>query len=85
MVDLRELSITVVVPAYNEERRIISGLRAIDSFLTASGSKYDIVVVDDGSTDKTAETVEALIAGMPSVRLLRALRSGKRLRLAGML
>jgi len=45
--------LSVVIPAYNEERRLASTLPEIRSYL--SGREYEVVVVDDGSADGTAE------------------------------
>jgi dolichyl-phosphate beta-glucosyltransferase len=64
--------ISVVIPAYNEERRIGASLAAIISYLDSGQEDYEIVVVDDGSRDGTAATVEqAKGAAGGRVRLLR--------------
>lgn len=64
--------ISVVIPAYNEERRIGASLAAIISYLDSGQEDYEIVVVDDGSRDGTAATVEqAQGAAGGRVRLLR--------------
>lgn len=55
--------VSIVVPAYNEARRIESSLREIDAYLVRQGYASEIVVVDDGSSDGTAELVCALAAG----------------------
>ena len=64
---MAEMFLSIVVPAYNEERQIAATLRAIRTFADAQEFPVEIVVVDDGSTDATADVV-AKIAG---VRLLR--------------
>lgn len=65
------MEISVVIPALNEEAGIegaVAGAcRALDRF-TAS---YEVIVVDDGSSDGTAAKVELLAAGRPAVRLIR--------------
>jgi glycosyltransferase involved in cell wall biosynthesis len=64
--------ISVVIPAYSEERRIAASLAAITSYLEHGQEDYEILVVDDGSRDATAATVEqALPAAGGRVRLLR--------------
>jgi dolichyl-phosphate beta-glucosyltransferase len=64
--------ISVVIPAYNEERRIAASLAAITSYLESGQEDYEILVVDDGSRDATAATVEqAHRAAGGRVRLLR--------------
>ena len=48
------LSLSVVIPAFNEEKRLPSTLAAILRYLRAQGGTFEVVVVDDGSTDRTA-------------------------------
>ncbi len=67
------LALSVVVPAYNEEARLPRTLRRLREYLDARGEPYEIVVVDDGSTDGTAEAARA--AGGPVVRLLAGERN----------
>lgn len=47
--------LSIVIPAYNEEARLESSLRRIASFMAQKEWEFEIVVVDDGSTDRTAE------------------------------
>jgi dolichyl-phosphate beta-glucosyltransferase len=58
----------VVIPAYNEAGRLPPTLAAIRRFLDGWGRPYEIVVVDDGSTDDTVE--RARQAGGPVVTVL---------------
>jgi dolichyl-phosphate beta-glucosyltransferase len=60
--------LSVVIPAYNEARRLPSTLTRVREHLGARGVEHEIVVVDDGSTDATAEVARA--AGN-AVRVLR--------------
>jgi cellulose synthase/poly-beta-1,6-N-acetylglucosamine synthase-like glycosyltransferase/peptidoglycan/xylan/chitin deacetylase (PgdA/CDA1 family) len=69
--DLRPPPVTVVVPAYNEEAGIAGTVRS----LLASSHPVHVIVVDDGSTDRTAAVVEAL--GLPNVGLIRQPNAGK--------
>ena len=65
-------SISIVVPAYNEERRLPSTLDALVAYLDAREWTFaEIVVVDDGSTDGTVALVERRRAARPLIRLLR--------------
>jgi len=59
---------SLVVPAYNEEGGIAASLERVLDVLATAGSDYEIIVVDDGSTDGTAAAVAAFDRG---VRLLR--------------
>ena len=47
-------SISIIIPAYNEEERIENSLNSAIEFLTSKNYNFEIIVVDDGSTDKTA-------------------------------
>jgi glycosyltransferase involved in cell wall biosynthesis len=67
-----EPTFSVVVPAFNAERTIAATVRSV---LMQTRSDFELLVVDDGSTDTTAERVEEL-AGDPRVRLLRQPNSG---------
>lgn len=52
-------SLSVIVPAYNEEERIEETLIKIDNFLDIYAPNSEIIVVNDGSSDKTAQIVSA--------------------------
>jgi len=65
-------SVSVVVPAYNEAVGIA---RAVRSLAASSYRDLDIVVVDDGSTDATADIVDGL--GLDRVRVMRRANGGK--------
>jgi dolichyl-phosphate beta-glucosyltransferase len=71
---LPELS--VVIPAYNEEKVIAQTLEAVTGYFEQAHVPHEILVVDDGSTDRTAETVARLATRLP-VRLLRGPHRGK--------
>jgi dolichyl-phosphate beta-glucosyltransferase len=63
-------AVSIVVPAYNEERIIGETIRRLDRYFGDTGLSYEIVVVDDGSTDETVETVSRAIETFPRVRLI---------------
>ena len=64
-------SISIVIPAYNEEARLPSTLSAILSYLAARGwADFEVLVVNDGSTDSTAAVTEQLRSAHPEIRLL---------------
>ncbi|MEU5051975.1 dolichyl-phosphate beta-glucosyltransferase [Streptomyces sp. NPDC021096] len=66
------VDLTVVVPAFNEEDRLAPTLRAIREHLgTLEPLRWELLVVDDGSTDGTAAITEAAAADEPRIRLLR--------------
>jgi glycosyltransferase involved in cell wall biosynthesis len=50
--------VTIVIPAHNEEHGIEDGLNTVEKALRSSGWEYEIIVVDDGSSDATGERAE---------------------------
>lgn len=62
--------LSVIIPAYNEEALIISTLDCLQSYLSARPESYEIIVVDDGSRDRTVESVQQLQKNNNQVRLL---------------
>jgi len=65
------LTLSIVIPAYNEEQRLPSTLDRIFTWL--DGSPYsgtEVLVVDDGSTDGTVKVVESRAASEPRLRLI---------------
>jgi dolichyl-phosphate beta-glucosyltransferase len=65
-----EIELSVVVPAFNESARIGASLQKICRYLSAKGMGFEIIVVDDGSTDDTAEKVRTAAAGDCAIRLV---------------
>ncbi|MBI5358764.1 glycosyltransferase [Candidatus Amesbacteria bacterium] len=53
-------SLSVVVPAYNEEGNIVKCITTLNNFFQKSSYDYEIIVVDDGSKDKTGELAHQL-------------------------
>jgi len=52
--------LSIIIPAYNEAERIPKTLLDIDKYLSQVEFSYEIIVVNDGSKDKTAEVVTNL-------------------------
>jgi dolichyl-phosphate beta-glucosyltransferase len=61
---------SIIIPSYNEERRLPETLERIAAYLRASGREAEILVVDDGSTDRTAAIAEFFRGKFPALRLL---------------
>ncbi len=61
---------SIVIPAYNESARIPATLQSVVDCIRERGWSAEVVVVNDGSTDSTAEVVRAFAAANPEVRLL---------------
>lgn len=63
--------LSVVVPAYNEELRLETPLRDICSYCSNMYDGFEVIVVDDGSQDRTSELVRDLSASFPEIKLIR--------------
>lgn len=63
-------SISVVIPAYNEATRIASTLQKIHEYLRSSCPGFEILVVNDGSADSTAELAGRFCETMPELKIL---------------
>ena len=61
--------ISIVIPAYNEELLLGDTLRTLHASAASIGEPYEIIVVDDGSTDRTAEIARAHDARVVGVHL----------------
>lgn len=61
-------AVSIVIPAYNEEQRLGPTLQAVHQHLTASGWSFEIVVVDDGSTDGTVALCRTVGERLGAVR-----------------
>ena len=59
------LSLSYVVPAYNEEQRLGDSLAKLIAYSAAQPFAVEIVVVDDGSADRTADIATEAIANLP--------------------
>ena len=68
---VRAMDISIVIPAYNEERAIGSTLERTLDYLGERSWAFEVLVIDDGSVDETAARVEAVGREHPAVRCLR--------------
>lgn len=69
--------LSLIIPAHNEERRLPKTLSTVQQFLTAQSYPSEVLVVENGSRDRTAQVVQAFAQEHPSVRLLQESRRGK--------
>jgi dolichyl-phosphate beta-glucosyltransferase len=61
--------LSVVVPCYNEEQRLPRTIEQIERYLDGTGTSYELILVDDGSTDGTRKVMDAAAANHGSVRI----------------
>ena len=66
-----DITLSIIIPAYNEEDRLPLYLTEIAAYLAARNTCYEIIVVDDGSCDATARVVEEFSDTNGRVKLVR--------------
>lgn len=62
--------LSIIIPAYNEEKRLARTLQSVHEYLGKQPYDYEILVVNDGSRDGTAPLVENLAKSIPRLLLL---------------
>src|SRR5258708_5912104 len=68
---------SIVIPAYNEADKITASLTQIINFMKSFSERFEVIVVDDGSSDKTAELVENYALANPEIILIKNPHKGK--------
>ncbi len=63
-------SLSVIIPAYNEEANVQSALEEVDGVCQGLGMDYEIILVNDGSRDHTGEIVRDMLDKNPNLRLV---------------
>jgi len=67
---LPTLDLTILAPAHNEEDNVERLVQEIDAALASAGLSFEILIVDDGSTDATRSRIVALQASRPHLRCI---------------
>lgn len=67
--------LSVVIPAYNEEKRIGPTLQNILDYLSKQNYKWELIVSDDGSNDQTVNLSRGLLKDIPYARVIEAPRN----------
>ena len=66
--------LTIIIPVYNEEKTILRILKRIKE-TKSDNIKYEIIVIDDGSNDKTCEILEENITYIQSLLKIREIKA----------
>ncbi|NOQ74092.1 MAG: glycosyltransferase [Crocinitomix sp.] len=62
--------LSIIIPAYNEAKRIVPTIQNINNYLAKTHYNYEIIVADDGSTDDTINIIKNLEIEIPELRLM---------------
>ena len=62
--------LSIVIPSFNEELRLPGTLAQISSYIRASKRETEVIVVDDGSTDRTADVASSFRGEIPRLRVV---------------
>jgi dolichyl-phosphate beta-glucosyltransferase len=57
--------LSIIVPAYNEEQRLPATLVRMRAYLDGRGEPYEVLIVDDGSSDNTVSMSRTIAEGWP--------------------
>jgi dolichyl-phosphate beta-glucosyltransferase len=63
--------LSIVIPCYNEQDRLPATLVAIKAYMSARGTAYELILSDDGSTDRTPQVIEGAMRGAENVHVVR--------------
>jgi dolichyl-phosphate beta-glucosyltransferase len=69
--------LSIIIPAYNEVQRLPAALEQTSSFLVQQNYSYEIVVVENGSTDRTLEVAREMAASIPNLKVIHEDERGK--------
>jgi len=69
--DSSHIELSIIVPSFNEELRLPASLDHIAEYVAASRRSTEVLVVDDGSTDRTAEVAAAYADRIANLRVLK--------------
>lgn len=67
---MKNFALSVVIPAYNEEKRILRALKHVHGYLSKYLKKFEIIVVSDGSRDNTVKIVADFVKNHKNTRFV---------------
>lgn len=75
---MNTVKLSIIIPAYNEEKNLKNGaLLQVEDYLKTVDYSYEVLIVDDGSSDKTVELIEAKIKNKKNFSLIKNKHQGK--------
>lgn len=75
---MKDIYLSIVVPCYNEERNIrLGALESVAHYLSKQRYRWEVFIVDDGSTDETIQLLNEFIGEHPGVSLIKKNHQGK--------
>ena len=67
--------VSIVIPVFNEEKRIAGSLEKLSAFLKKRPEAFEVIVVDDASTDNTRRVAESFANKIATLRVIRLEKS----------
>ncbi len=67
--------LSVVLPMYNEEERISKSLHQLAAYFAKQDYSYEVVLVDDGSSDRSITVAQGILSEVPTLRVLQSDRN----------
>ena len=75
---MNKIYLSVIIPAYNETANLKKGvLDQVENYLKSANFSYEVLIIDDGSSDKTAEIIEKVIKNKKNFNLIKNSHQGK--------
>src|SRR5258705_5281178 len=68
--------LSLVIPCYNEQENVPTLLQRVETALNAIGKPYEVILIDDGSTDSTPAILAEAMTKSPWLRVIRMARNG---------
>src|SRR5438874_4921310 len=68
--------LSLVIPCYNEQENVPTLLQRVEAALNTTGKPFEVIIIDDGSTDATPQLLKDAMAKSPWLRVIRMARNG---------
>lgn len=66
------MHLSVIVPAYNEEKTLDKNIRNFNEYLAKQNYDYEIIIINDGSRDNTESVARKIVTDIPNVKLIHS-------------